>query len=292
MKNFIPGIKSKISKGLNDKVDSKLNKIGNDFDVNNLSSALRSRNIPTGAEALQRTSMQASFVASNAERDWRVSLSVPFIPSFTNSAILAPLAETGSRLIFPYSPTIIMSHSANYNATNPTHTNYTYSSYVSSQVDAINITGDFTVENEKEGVYWIAMLHYLRSVSKMFYGENDPNSGNPPPIVKLNGYGDFVFNNVPVVIQNFTVDMQPDIDYIACSVGGGEVIPPAYDFDDRYFKPDISNNLDGKPGISWVPTRSTLSVTVQPIYSRKSISQFSLSDFVNGSYVKNGKGFI
>jgi hypothetical protein len=290
MAKLFPGIKSKIRKGINDSIDSKLDKIGNNFDVTNLSSSLRSRNIPTGAESLLRTSAAASFVTGSAERDWRVSLSVPSsVSSFTNSPILAPLAETGNRLVFPYSPTIIMSHSANYNATNPTHTNYTYSNFVSSQVDAINITGDFTVENEQEGRYWVAMLHYLRSASKMFYGENDPNSGNPPPIIKLNGYGDFVFNNVPVVIQNFTVDLQSDVDYIATSVGGTSRDPA--DETGENFITTLTNKLDN-PAITWVPTRSTLSVTVQPIYSRKSIAQFSLSDFVNGSYVQNGKGFI
>jgi|TARA_R110000851_G_scaffold56741_2_gene132398 hypothetical protein len=285
MANLIPGINSNIRKGISNTNFSKLV----DFDINNLSSSLRSRNIPSGAEALLRTSASASFVTGSAERDWRVSLSVPSVPSFTNSPILAPLAETGNKLIFPYSPTIIMSHSANYNATNPTHTNYTYSNFVSSQVDAINLTGDFTVENEQEGVYWIAMLHYLRSVSKMFYGENDPNAGNPPPVVKLNGYGDYVFNNVPVVIQNFTVDLQPDVDYIACASGA-----PRRDPQDETGENFITTltNRNNNPAMTWVPTRSTLSVTVQPIYSRKSVAQFSLSDFVNGSYVENGKGFI
>ena len=33
--------------------------------------------------------------------------------------------------------------------------------------------------------------------------------------VKLNGYGDYVFNNVPVVITTFTVDMPSEVDYIA-----------------------------------------------------------------------------
>ena len=290
MASLIPGIQSNIRKGINDSIDSKLNKIGNDYDVANLASSLRSRNIPTGAEALLRTSSAATFVTGSAERDWRVSLSVPStVSSFTNSPILSPLAETGNRMVFPYSPTIIMSHSTNYNVTTPTHTNYTYSNFVSSQVDAINITGDFTVENEQEGAYWVAMLHYLRSASKMFYGENDPNSGNPPPVVKLNGYGDFVFNNVPVVIQSFTVDLQSDVDYIATAVGGTRRDPA--DETGENFVATITNKSDN-PAITWVPTRSTLSVTVQPTYSRKSIAQFSLSDFVNGSYVQTGKGFI
>jgi hypothetical protein len=98
----------------------------------------------------------------------------------------------------------------------------------------------------------------------MAYGASS-NQGSPPPVIKLNGYGDYVFKNVPVVVTMFSVDLPNDVDYI--QVGLGE---------------------NG----SWVPVRSQMSVTVQPIYSRKSVTQFSLDAFVNGSYVVNGKGFI
>ena len=83
----------------------------------------------------------------------------------------------------------------------PIHSNYPFFAYQNSQVDQFSITGDFTVENALEGQYWIAAVHYLRSVSKMAYG-NTPNQGSPPPVVRLNGYGDYVFKNVPVVRIN------------------------------------------------------------------------------------------
>jgi len=41
-----------------------------------------------------------------------------------------------------------------------------------------------------------------------------------------------------------------------------------------------------------VPTKSTMSITLQPVYSRDSARSFSLDKFVKGDYVKSGQGFI
>ena len=156
-----------------------------------------------------------------------------------------------------------MEHTANYNALHPTHSNYPFPAYKNSQVSSLTIIGEFFVENAKEAEYWVAATHYLRSVTKMAYGKTS-NQGSPPPVVKLNGYGDFVFNNIPVTVTYFTVDLPSDVDYIQCDIGENG---------------------------TWVPVRSAINVQVQPTYSRKSITKFSLDKFVNGGYIGN-KGFI
>ena len=193
--------------------------------------------------------------------DWRVRLSIP--PGMGLEPSLAAALGKTSGMIFPYTPSIVMSHSANYSQVKPTHSNYPFPVYQNSQPDNIQISGDFYVENEDEGVYWVAMVHYLRSVTKMSYG-NSSNQGSPPPVVQLNGYGDFVFKNVPVVVQQFTCDLPADVDYIYV---------PALD--------------------TWAPTRCIVSVVLMPTYSRRSVQQFSLDKFVSGGYAKgNGQGFI
>lgn len=212
--------------------------------------------VPTGGIGFT----QANW-GSKKDLDWRVRLSVP--STFKTSPLLQPLLETDG-FMFPYTPQIILEHSANYNSLHPTHSNYPFPAYQNSQVNAMTIIGDFFVENEIEGQYWIAATHYLRSITKMAYGASS-NAGSPPPVVKLNGYGDYVFKDVPVTVQMFTVELPSDVDYI--QVGLGE---------------------NG----SWVPTRSSISVVVMPTYSRKSVTDFSLDAFVNGQYIVNGKGFI
>ena len=260
--------------------------------------------LPPGASGPIKASATANFPKSQ-EQDWRVRLSIPDVEPFkTESELLGPLRDTNNSLVFPFTPSVIVSHSASYNALQPTHTNYPYQIYQSSQVDQLVITGDFFVQNGIEAQYWVAALHYLRSCTKMFYGGEGTNQGAPPPVVKLNGYGDYVFNDVPVVIQQFTVDMPQEVDYISTSIGEyeggimGPMIPKetpivrnpnsfkGNDFSGAFVTPQDPRNTK----VSWAPAQSLFSVTVQPIYSRTAVESFSLEKFVNGGYVGNNTG--
>jgi hypothetical protein len=245
--------------------------------------SIRSRTIPTDGEPPQIEIGGASWAQDPNSKDWRVKLSIPPIKSFLESPYIKRLAESTGGLCFPYTPTIIMSHQASYNAITPVHSNYPFFAYQNSSVDAMTLTGQFIVQNSLEGEYWVAMLHYLRSMTKMFYGETS-NQGAPPPIVKLNGYGDYVFKDVPVVITNFTLDMPTDVDYLAV------------DLDFGFNSPDLNANkvFEGtdRGRVAYVPVESQVTVSLQPIYSRARVEQFSLDSFVKGDYINGGKGFI
>ena len=208
----------------------------------------RSGNLPTATKGKVKTPTLARFSTTSVESDWRVKLSVP--DKIANSNLLAPMRKTGNHMIFPYTPTIIISHSANYNSLNPVHTNYPFQIYENSQSDDITITGEFIVENAEEGQYWVAVIHYLRTMTKMFYGSD----GAPPLACRLSGYGDYVFNNVPVVVVSFNTTLPPDVDYIKADIG---------------------------PNGSWAPTKSDVAVTLMPAYSRDKVNKFSLDKFVS-----------
>ena len=269
--------------------DPFVNGVKDFFNPSELAKSIRSKNAPVdgiGAVKKVKESAPAGFKKST-EQDWRVKLSIPTIEPFKSSALLSPLRHTGG-LVFPYTPSIIVSHSANYNAIAPTHTNYPYYAYQNSQVDQLVITGDFFVQNGLEAQYWVAALHYLRSMSKMFFGGEADTIGAPPPVAKLNGYGDHIFNNVPVIVTQFTTDLPQDVDYIATGFSTGKEkkrqVGPGGQYTETY--------ADGKLMTGWAPTQSLITVTVQPVYSRSEIAQFSLNKYVNGGYIADGKGFI
>ena len=269
--------------------DPFVNGVKDFFNPSELAKSIRSKNAPVdgiGNVQKAKESAPAGFKKST-EQDWRVKLSIPTIEPFKSSALLAPLRHTGG-LVFPYTPSIIVSHSANYNAIAPTHTNYPYYAYQNSQVDQLVITGDFFVQNGLEAQYWVAALHYLRSMSKMFFGGEADTIGAPPPIAKLNGYGDHIFNNVPVIVTQFTTDLPQDVDYIATGFSTGKEQKRQVGPQGRY----TETYSDGKLMTGWAPTQSLITVTVQPVYSRSEITQFSLNKYVNGGYIADGKGFI
>ena len=238
-----------------------------------LVSALRGKNLPGKGGNDFAAKAPASFAVEVEDKDWRVKLSVPQSLGDT-SGLLSPLfALYEGHMIFPYTPTIIVSHSAAYNTVSPIHNNYPFFAYQNSQVDAMTIVGQFYCQDSTDAQYWTSCLHYLRTMTKMDYGSR--GSGAPPPIAKLNGYGDYVFNNVPVIIQNFTVDMPNEVDYIACGFTPGQIDPMG---------------MSGHTKFGWAPSESQFSITVQPIYSRDKQTNFSYKDFINGSDL--GKGYI
>tara|TARA_Y100000389_G_scaffold205023_1_gene262085 strand:+ start:641 stop:1612 length:972 start_codon:yes stop_codon:yes gene_type:complete len=208
----------------------------------------------------------SSNITSKDPDDWRVSISVPSV--LMKSGPITPLAGTGNKMIFPFTPTVLLSHSANYSKIQPVHTNYPYNAYESSQVDQYTIVGEFLNENQADAAYWLACLHFLRSATKMFYG-NSSLVGQPPVVCRLNGYGEHVLNNIPVVITNFTTDLPADVDYIettALSASGSKK--------------------------NFVPAAVTMTVQCEPQYSRRSQAAFSLDDYVTGAHIGGSEGFV
>jgi hypothetical protein len=147
---------------------------------------------------------------------------------------------------FPYTPTIMLTGSAVYDEISPTHQNYQFTFFQSGRAEQIQITAPFNVEDAEEAGSWLAAVAFLRRSVKMLPG------GNPPAICKLSGYGSYVLPGVPCVVKSWGVDMPQDVNYI--SSGG-----------------------------SWVPVKSTLNLTLQPVYSRKDALNFSLSDLASNN---------
>lgn len=241
-----------------------------------LMSNLRGKNLPGKGGPDFQAKQSASFTTELEEKDWRVKLSIPqALKGESVSGLLTPLRlEGGGNMVFPYTPTIIVSHSANYNNVSPIHNNYPFYAYQNSSVDQMTIVGQFYCQNSIEAKYWTACLHYLRAMTKMDFGNN--STGAPPPIAKLNGYGDYVFNNVPVIITNFTVDMPNEVDYVSCNFQPGEI--SGMDFGGATTR------------FGWAPSESQFSITVQPIYSRDKQNKFNYRNFVTGNDL--GKGYI
>lgn len=174
------------------------------------------------------------------------------------SAVLSPLADVGY-VLFPYTPSILMSHTASYDTLNPTHSNYGYNFYQNSSTTTIGISGTFTAKDPDSAAYVLAVQHFFRSVTKMFYGK-DPEAGTPPPVLRLDGHGDYQFSSVPIVITDFSVELPTDVDYIS-----------------------TDTTSSGNGTITRVPTVQQFNITCLPLYSRRSISNdFGLRDFASG----------
>lgn len=260
------------------------NPFGDFTNSSNFMSNNRLSGLPTGAEYQEQINSYNNYSAnaSSTGSDWRVRIHLPDSISSFNGSILSPLKRSNNSMVFPTTPQIMVSHIAQYNNVTPLHTNYPFPVYQNSQVEDITITCEWPVENEADGKYWIGSVHFLRSATKMFYG-NSPNRGAPPPVVHLSGYGDFVFNNMPVVIKLFTLDLGDSVDYIKVPISSST-------FDSQSEIPEVALSSSS---YTYVPTLSRISVSVQPAFSRNETSKFNLDEFTQGGYIgkqSNGSG--
>lgn len=255
--------------------------------------------------------------------DWRVRLSLAPNSNYLYNApdaagqtnILAPLRDTDG-VIFPYTPSIQVTYAANYESPELVHSNYKIYQYKNSAVDQVTLTCTFTAQDTYEANYMLAVIHFFKSATKMFYGQDqDPKPGTPPPLCFLYGLGTYQFDKHPLVITNFTYSLPKDVDYIRAGITstpagvqttvqnnqkdspnalqligsairlagrilpGGNPVPPV-------FSPPAPGSGEG----TYVPTKIEMTISANPVVSRNEISnQFSLKDYSSGKLLKGSQ---
>lgn len=161
--------------------------------------------------------------------DFRARLSALSPDNLYSGTILNPLAATRG-VIFPYTPQITFTQSVQYTDLQLVHSNTDYPSYTRSPSVTLNVTGKFTVQNQVEGAYALAVIHFLRTVSKSYFGETDAGQGKaglPPPVLLFDAYGPFLFNRLRVILKSHTWSFDETMDTISVSIGSNVVRLPA-----------------------------------------------------------------
>jgi hypothetical protein len=276
-----------------------------------------SRGLQAAKNNAQAQATTQDVVNFNLRKDWRVKLQLA--PGATylykDSAvvgILKPLIATDG-IIFPYTPSIQVAYAAHYDASDITHSNYKIFQYKNSSVDSISISCDFTAQDTYEANYLLAVIHFFRSITKMFYGQDqNPKPGVPPPLCYLTGLGAFQFDRHPIAITAFNYSLPTDVDYIRASntsteagvskdpanipsntvsVGndrrqgaglqtGGLAAPPVF-----------QNTPAGTIDPTYVPTKMSIQISAIPIVTRNDISNnFSLKKYATGELIHRPSG--
>jgi len=266
-------------------------------------------------QARQQQTIRAQRQNQAQSTDWRVRLRLAPTSDYLYNApdcgpVLWPLRDSDG-VIFPYTPSIDIGYKANYDSYDLIHSNYRGYLYKNSHIDQVQIKGTFTAQDTTEANYLLAVIHFFRSVTKMFYGQ-DAQRGSPPPLTYLSGLGDYQFSEHPCVVTQFNYNLPSDVNYIrAQSVlsNGNNLLnarkrqtvlgnPLSYALQrlstvgmskgglDQPFAPSGSLGADNS---TYVPTKMDISLTLLPMQSRSQVSkQFSLQGFANGNLLKGG----
>lgn len=136
------------------------------------------------------------------------------------NGLLSPLQETNYGMVWPYTPNINYTHDIDYQSMQMVHSIQDFHMYSKTPAVPLSVDGTFTVQNQKEGRYALACIHFLRTMAKMNFGEKDPRAGTPPPILLFNAYGPFVFKDLPVIVKSFTVNFPDEVDYVLVEATG------------------------------------------------------------------------
>lgn len=266
----------------------------------------------------EQQAVQAQFQAP-ADGDWRVRLrlapSATYLYMDANNKLLSPL-KASNGVVFPYMPSIQTSYNADYSETSLTHSNYKGYFYNSSHVGDVQITGMFTAQDTREANYLLAVIHFFRSVTKMFYGQ-DAQRGAPPPLVYISGLGEYQFNNQPCVVKSFSYSLPSDVDYIrtkpnnyninlnnrlvksqnapANSIASvvnrlkNALLPkgalPSLGAQELTVEQSVTNIVND----TYVPTKIEIQINLLPMQTRSQQSQqFSVREFSNGNLLTKG----
>lgn len=279
-----------------------------EFDEENLDDEYESRPEPSVSELR----------GAQNKGDWRVRLRLApqsdYLYNAQDPGILAPLAETDG-IIFPYMPRIDTVHQARYSNYDLPHSNYRGYFYGGSHQERVIVSATFTAQDTKEANYMLAALHFLRSCTKMFYGQ-DMQRGTPPPLVFLSGLGDHQFNEHPCAVEIVNINLPNDVDYIEA----GDVGAQSGDFMSPLSAPKTSSapsftgalsrlfgsgmSFGGTPaptytseniykaeskGTTRMPTKMEIAFNLLPIQTRDQVSnEYSLKDYASGSLLKKG----
>lgn len=211
-------------------------------------------NLPVGA--------QASF---GPAKDLRTKLRVPLDYLVGPAAGPGDILKITGGILFPYTPQISYENKADYTQQTPLHSNYPLYFYKNSGVGPITVTAKFTVQTEYDGAVLLGIIHLLRSLTKMKWGD-DVDAGTPPPVCRLDAYGDYMLNNVPVVITSWRHELPDGVDYI--TVG----------------RPKSNTTY----GHSMVPTLSTINLTMNVVYSRQELLRYNVENFKYGNFKNQG----
>ena len=229
---------------------------------------------------------------------------------YGTGGLLAPLRQTNG-MVFPYQPTITYQQDVNYTAIDLVHTNQEFYAYNRTNAVKLTVSGQFSVQNQTEGIYSLACIHFLRTVTKMWFGRSR-NAGTPPPVLLFDAYGQYMFNQLPVIVTSFNIGLPNDIDYVpidlANTAASGKNTSNMFNNEGFLVTktPELTsypqsqnlmytttalkrNNLNSTEGYIWLPSVFTIEVSITVQNTPFRLRQFDIAEFRTGALLKGGK---
>ena len=212
------------------------------------------------------------------------------------------LKDSGIRQFnFPYTPTVSNIINTNYSQAATTHSNFQQAFFESANNASFSVTAPILIENEDQAYHILRALDFFRGSMKMRFGKLDNDRGLPPPVLRFNAHG--IFQNVPVVLTDFTYNLDADVSYIEIENKGksaadattmrslGQRTDNAADDVMTAAGRLRSGNTNTSNETIRMPVNGTFVFSLLATYSPKSIREnFTLDAYLKGNL--RGKGYV
>ena len=168
--------------------------------------------------------------------------------------------NTPTIINFPFTPTISIIQSANYQEYQLTHANFQQRAFDSHTNMELNMTAPMIVRSVEEADYVYNASLFIRSVMKMQWLKDD-DPGMPPPVLRFYAHG--IYENVPCIIRDFTWNLDSDLDYLEIKTGKNKGMR--------------------------IPVHNMFVLSLSTTYAPKDIrDKFSVKDYLKGNLRKEG----
>jgi hypothetical protein len=203
---------------------------------------------------------------------------------------LYPLTQTNG-LVFPYNPIISENLGVKYDSTDMTYTNESIHAYKATDNSRISLSDCvWTAETFDQAIYTLGVIHFFRSFVLMDYGRGtqspsgNPGTGKPPSPMWFNAYGNFMYCQIPVLIERVDWSFPQDVDYVGVPNPGTD----AYNDQTLSYSTNSELSLGAQTGgYTWVPIKFTInsiSMVVQHSVNYW-VNEFNLADFQSGALI-------
>lgn len=208
--------------------------------------------------------------------------------------LLKPLVETNG-MVFPYRPVITYQQEVSYQPMEMVHTNQDFHSYSRTPALKLQLDGDFTVQNQKEGQYAMACIQFLRTATKMWFGGSTTEAvdmqGTPPPVLLFDAYGQFMFNSLPVIVTTFTIGLPNEVDYVAVDCNplfGSNQTPIANQLSRQVGQVNSNTLRPNGEGYAYLPAHFKIQVGLMVQNTPRRLRGFDMTKFRSGELLKGG----
>ena len=186
-----------------------------------------------------------------------------------NNNILQPIINSRG-MVWQYTPQIFVSAGVDYEAFLMQGMNYSLYAYQNSRPPELPIAAEFTANTIDEAKYLLAVIHFLKVITKSYSGDAavaQGRAGTPPPVLIFEYLGDYGFNKVPVIVKDYSIQYGEDVDYVPVHHKVGS----------------------GKDTITYVPTAALISVNLSPSYTAKKLrKRFDITGLTTGTSYSDG----